>query len=120
MIAKKNDILQGTLALLILKTLAQGKRMHGYAITAHIQRVSDHLLRVEEGSWASHATAGRPFQSPDAREYGARKSVIQCGSGRRVRCAGQRLLRGGTHIDTVTDTVRTFLCRSRGATIGAG
>jgi transcriptional regulator len=49
-IAKRNDILQGTLALLILKTLAQGKRMHGYAITAHIQRVSDQLLRVEEGS----------------------------------------------------------------------
>jgi len=48
--AKKNDILQGTLALLILKTLAYGKRMHGYAITAHIQRVSDELLRVEEGS----------------------------------------------------------------------
>jgi PadR family transcriptional regulator, regulatory protein PadR len=48
--AKKNDILQGTLALLILKTLASGKRMHGYAITAHIHRVSDQLLRVEEGS----------------------------------------------------------------------
>jgi PadR family transcriptional regulator, regulatory protein PadR len=48
--AKKNDILQGTLALLILKTLAAGGRMHGYAITAHIQKVSDHLLRVEEGS----------------------------------------------------------------------
>lgn len=47
---KKNDILQGTLALLILKTLASGKRMHGYAITAHIQGVSDQLLRVEEGS----------------------------------------------------------------------
>jgi len=47
---RKNDILQGTLALLILKTLASGKRMHGYAITAHIQRVSDQLLRVEEGS----------------------------------------------------------------------
>ena len=47
--AKKNDILQGTLALLILKTLASGK-MHGYAITAHIQSVSDQLLRVEEGS----------------------------------------------------------------------
>ena len=50
MTAKKNDILQGTLALLVLKTLAYGKRMHGYAITAHIQRVSDELLRVEEGS----------------------------------------------------------------------
>jgi PadR family transcriptional regulator, regulatory protein PadR len=48
--ARKNDILQGTLALLILKTLASGRRMHGYAITAHIQSVSDQLLRVEEGS----------------------------------------------------------------------
>ncbi|MBZ5617870.1 MAG: PadR family transcriptional regulator [Acidobacteriia bacterium] len=47
---KKNDILQGTLALLILKTLASSKRMHGYAITAHIQSVSAQLLRVEEGS----------------------------------------------------------------------
>ena len=47
---KENDILQGTLALLILKTLATPKRMHGYAITAHIQRVSAQLLRVEEGS----------------------------------------------------------------------
>lgn len=46
----KNDILQGTLALLVLKTLASGGRMHGYAITAHIQRVSADLLRVEEGS----------------------------------------------------------------------
>ncbi len=47
---KKNDILQGTLALLVFKTLASGKSMHGYAITAHIQRVSEQLLRVEEGS----------------------------------------------------------------------
>ena len=47
---KKNDILQGTLALLILRTLASNKRMHGYAITAHIQHVSAQLLRVEEGS----------------------------------------------------------------------
>src|SRR5262244_1035658 len=48
--AKKNDILQGTLALLILKTLASGKPLHGYAITTHIQTVSANLLRVEEGS----------------------------------------------------------------------
>lgn len=46
----KNDILQGTLALLVLKCLAAQGRLHGYAITAHIQRVSDELLRVEEGS----------------------------------------------------------------------
>ena len=50
MSASKNDILQGTLTLLVLKTLATNKRMHGYAITTHVQRVSDDLLRVEEGS----------------------------------------------------------------------
>jgi transcriptional regulator len=50
MASKKNDILQGTLALLVLKTLNAQGSLHGYAITAHIQRVSSDLLRVEEGS----------------------------------------------------------------------
>jgi transcriptional regulator len=47
---KRNDILQGTLAMLVLKTLSVRERLHGYAITRHIQEVSDDLLRVEEGS----------------------------------------------------------------------
>src|ERR1700759_4473227 len=50
MAKSKNDILQGTLVLLVLKTLDAQGRMHGYAITSHIQRVSADLLRVEEGS----------------------------------------------------------------------
>jgi PadR family transcriptional regulator PadR len=45
----KNDNLQGTLALLVLKTLEQGP-MHGWGITLHIQRISHEALRVEEGS----------------------------------------------------------------------
>lgn len=45
----KNDLLQGTLALLVLKTLAR-EPMHGYGITLHIQKVSKDILRVEEGS----------------------------------------------------------------------
>ena len=45
----RNDILQGTLTLLVLKTLSRGPA-HGYAITNHIQRVSQEALRVEEGS----------------------------------------------------------------------
>ena len=45
----KNDLLQGTLALLVLKTLAHGA-LHGYGITLHIQLVSKDILRVEEGS----------------------------------------------------------------------
>ena len=45
----KND-LQGTLDLLVLKTLAQMGELHGYGIVVHIQRASEELLRVEEGS----------------------------------------------------------------------
>src|SRR5580658_10443422 len=45
----KND-LQGTLDLLILKTLAHAGTLHGYGIVLHIQRASEDLLRVEEGS----------------------------------------------------------------------
>ena len=50
MTRRKQDVLQGTLALLILKTLAARRRLHGYAITAHIHNISGDLLRVEEGS----------------------------------------------------------------------
>lgn len=46
--AKKD--LQGTLDLLVLKTLAQKGEMHGYGIVLHVQRASDELLAVEEGS----------------------------------------------------------------------
>ena len=49
MLKTKNDLLQGTLALLVLKTLARGPS-HGYGITLHIQLVSKDMLRVEEGS----------------------------------------------------------------------
>jgi PadR family transcriptional regulator PadR len=42
------DVLQGTLDLLILKTLACGPQ-HGCGITVHVQQVSDEVLQVEEG-----------------------------------------------------------------------
>jgi PadR family transcriptional regulator PadR len=45
----KND-LQGTLDLLVLKTLSQTVELHGYGILLHIQRASGELLLVEEGS----------------------------------------------------------------------
>jgi PadR family transcriptional regulator, regulatory protein PadR len=45
----KND-LQGSLDLLVLKTLSQTGALHGYGIVLHIQRASNELLRVEEGS----------------------------------------------------------------------
>jgi PadR family transcriptional regulator PadR len=45
----RND-LQGSLDLLVLKTLAQRNRLHGYGVVLHIQMASDELLQVEEGS----------------------------------------------------------------------
>jgi PadR family transcriptional regulator PadR len=43
------DTLQGSLPLLVLTILARRGPLHGYGITAHIQRLSEDL-RVEEGS----------------------------------------------------------------------
>jgi len=43
------ELLQGTLDLLILRTLISGP-MHGHAISKHIQRTSENLLQVETGS----------------------------------------------------------------------
>jgi PadR family transcriptional regulator, regulatory protein PadR len=49
MAMKEIDLLQGTLDLLIFKTLST-EPMHGYRIAARIQQLSDEVLRIEEGS----------------------------------------------------------------------
>ena len=46
----RQELLPGTLHLLILKTLARGEQMHGYEIARSIQRISQDVLQVEEGS----------------------------------------------------------------------
>jgi PadR family transcriptional regulator PadR len=48
-VASKSDLLQGTLDLLILKTLALGAQ-HGWGISQRIQQVSGDVLRVNQGS----------------------------------------------------------------------
>jgi PadR family transcriptional regulator PadR len=45
----RTEIPPGTLHMLILKTLARGP-LHGYAIAQQIKRMSEDVLRVEEGS----------------------------------------------------------------------
>ena len=47
--AKKPDLLPGTLDMLILKTLARAP-LHGYGVALSIKRISDDVLTVEEGS----------------------------------------------------------------------
>ena len=46
----RDELLPGTLSLLVLKTLARGGEMHGYEIARSIQQLSQDVLQVEEGS----------------------------------------------------------------------
>jgi transcriptional regulator len=45
----RQELLPGTLDMLILKSLTRGV-MHGYGIAEHIRQLSDEVLQVEEGS----------------------------------------------------------------------
>lgn len=45
----KLDLISGTLEMLILRTLTLGP-LHGYAIAQHIERLSESVLQVEQGS----------------------------------------------------------------------
>src|SRR3954471_1701202 len=47
--SEKSELLKGTLEMLILQTLTL-QPMHGYAIAQHIERLSDDVLSVEQGS----------------------------------------------------------------------
>lgn len=49
MVNSKPDLLQGTLDLLILRTLAL-QPMHGWGISLRLQQLSDDVLRVNQGS----------------------------------------------------------------------
>lgn len=105
----RSDTLQGTLALLVLRSLASQGRLHGYAITAHIHRVSADLLRVEEGSLypALHrmehdglvrAEWGTTERNREARFYaitaeGRRRLAVETESWERLRDGVQRVLR---------------------------
>ena len=45
----KNDLLPGTLDMMVLRTLTRG-RLHGYAIAQLLRQLSEDILQVEEGS----------------------------------------------------------------------
>ena len=49
MVKARTDLMQGTLELLILKTLSRDS-MHGYGIAQRIHEAADDLLKIEDGS----------------------------------------------------------------------
>ena len=50
MTVPRNDVLQGTLDLMVLKTLDTLGSMHGYGIAQRIQQVSENLLQLNQGT----------------------------------------------------------------------
>lgn len=90
---RKPDALQGTLDLLVLKTLSRAPE-HGYGIASYIQSVSDDLLRVEEGSLypALHRMEQSGWISAEWRitEKNRRARVYRLTRAGRVRLAGEQ------------------------------
>lgn len=101
------DLLQGTLDVLILKTLAAGP-MHGWGISQRIQQVSEDVLRVNQGSlypalhrledegWIS-AEWGASENNRKAKFYrltrsGQRQLEVETESWRRLAAAVGRIL----------------------------
>ena len=50
MTGPRTDMLQGTLDLLVLKTLQIGQPMHGWGVAVRIQQLSDEVLQLNQGS----------------------------------------------------------------------
>jgi transcriptional regulator len=91
--ASRLDLLQGTLDLLILKTLAHGS-MHGWGISQRIQQTSEDVLRVNQGSLypALHRLEASGWI---VAEWGASENNRQA-KYYRLTAAGQRQLRDET------------------------
>src|ERR1700682_2509970 len=50
MAARKTEVLQGTLELMVLKTLEAMGSMHGYGIARRLEQVSEDLLQLNQGT----------------------------------------------------------------------
>jgi len=49
-VEKKSDVLQGTLDLMVLKTLQAMGPLHGFGIARRIEQLSEHVLELTEGT----------------------------------------------------------------------
>jgi DNA-binding PadR family transcriptional regulator len=82
MASPKSEVLQGTLDLLVLKTLATMGPMHGFGIALRIQQVSEDLLQLNQGTlypallrheqrgWITSNPENSSFQKHERPRYG--------------------------------------------------
>ena len=111
MATSKSDLLQGTLDLLILKTLAL-EPQHGWGISQRIQQISEGVLQVNQGSLypALHRLEDRGWvdsswglseSNREAKFYrltraGRRRLEVETESWERIAAAIARLLQAGS------------------------
>jgi len=104
----KNDSLQGTLDLLVLKILSRRPRLHGYALMTAIADTSEDVLRAEEGSLypALHRMeeAGWIRAEWVKRESGRRTRVYEL-----TKAGKEQLAREELRWQTVTSAVNRVL-----------
>lgn len=108
------ELLQGTLDMLVLRTLARHGELHGFEIADAIQRISADVLQVEEGSlypalqrmlvkgWIA-GEWGRTAENRRARYYrltpaGRRQLDREVESYERIAKAIARILHGGERV----------------------
>lgn len=104
---KKTDLLQGTLDLLILKTLALGP-MHGFAVAQRIRQISCEVLRVQQGSLypALHRLEGRGWISA---EWGDSENNRRAKYYRLTRAGRKQLGVGTTHWERFASAIGRIL-----------
>lgn len=73
----RSDILQGTLDLMVLKTLNQMGPLHGYGLALRIEQISEDALRVRGPSYLSYPSPQRRNRSDTSRTCSA--SLRHCG-----------------------------------------
>ena len=106
----KNDLLQGTLDLLILKTLALGSQ-HGWGIAQRIKQVSRDVLQVNQGSLYP-ALHRLEEQGWIASEWGTSEANRQAKFYRLTRAGERQLAREAASWDQISSAVTRILQES--------
>jgi PadR family transcriptional regulator, regulatory protein PadR len=107
---QKADLLQGTLDLLILRTLAAGPR-HGWGISLNIQQVSQDVLQVNQGSLYP-ALHRLEQQGLIESEWGSSDNNRQAKFYQLTRAGRKQLSEETRHWERLSDAVRRVLADS--------
>ena len=107
---QKSDLLQGTLDLLILRTLAAGPK-HGWGISLNIQQVSEEVLQVNQGSLYP-ALHRLEQQGLIESHWGSSENNRQAKFYQLTRAGKKQLAEETRNWERVSEAVRRVLARS--------